>query len=141
MDQGLWEEPQPEWVHLFYHTLDVIPMNLYIETELRHGTGKRDVLCEGFLLTFTFEDRWSDTVEDALQAVKAAIFKIPQEPLEVLQTTWANQLSSALECYNAKVEEDDDDPRNINIPENEGCHEVRGPSIEDPDITALLKKK
>lgn len=21
------EEPQPKWVHLFYHTLDVIPMN------------------------------------------------------------------------------------------------------------------
>lgn len=31
------EEPQPEWVHLFYHTLDVIPMNWYIEMELYHG--------------------------------------------------------------------------------------------------------
>jgi len=31
-------EPQSEWVHLFCHTLDVIPMNWYLETELRHGT-------------------------------------------------------------------------------------------------------
>jgi len=28
------EEPQLECVYLFYHTLDVIPMNWYTETEL-----------------------------------------------------------------------------------------------------------
>ena len=71
------EEPQPEWVHILYHTLDVIPMNWYTETELCHGTSKWDVLHEGFLLTFTFEDCWWDTIEDAPEAVKAAIFKIP----------------------------------------------------------------
>ena len=49
------EEPQPKWVHLFYHSLDVIPMNWYMETELHHGTGEWDVLHEGFLLIFTFE--------------------------------------------------------------------------------------
>jgi len=36
-------EPQPEWAHLFCHTLDVIPMNWYLETELRHGTEEWDV--------------------------------------------------------------------------------------------------
>lgn len=46
-----------------------------------------------------------------------------------------------LECYNINVEEDDEDPRNINILETKGCREVRGQLIEDPDITALLKKK
>ena len=61
--------------------------------------------------------------------------------MEVLQLEWATQLSYMLECYNVNVEEDDEDPRNINIPEIEGCHEVRGPSIEDPDITAPLKTK
>jgi len=30
------EEPKPEWVHLFCHTLDVIPMNWYIVMELCH---------------------------------------------------------------------------------------------------------
>jgi len=104
------EESQPEWVHLLYHTLDIIPMNWYIETELYHGTGEWDVLCEGFLLTFTFEGHWSDTIDDALQVVKAAIFKIPQELMGVLRPEWATQLSSALECYNMNVEEDDEDP-------------------------------
>ena len=78
------EEPQPKWVHLFYHTLDVIPMNCYTKMELHHGMSEWDVLHESFLLTFTFEDHLSDIVDDALQVVKAIIFKIPQEPMEVL---------------------------------------------------------
>lgn len=48
------EEPQPEWVHLFCHTLDIIPMNWYIETKLHHGTKEWDTLHEGFPLTFMF---------------------------------------------------------------------------------------
>lgn len=93
------------------------------------------------MLTFTFEDPWSDTIDDAMQAVKVAIFKIPQEPQEVFQPAWEAQLTHALEFYNIQVEEDDDNPQNINIPEIEGSHEVRGPSIEDPDIIAPLKTK
>lgn len=135
------EEPQPEWVHLFFHTLYVIHMNWYIKTELRHGTKEWDILCEEFLLTFTFEHRWWDTVVDALQEVKATIFKIPQEPMEVLQPEWATQLSYALECYNVNIKDDDEDPRKVNIPETKGYCEVQGPLIEDPDITMPVKTK
>lgn len=39
-------EPQLEWVHLFCHTLDIIPMNCYLETELCHGTAEWDILRE-----------------------------------------------------------------------------------------------
>jgi len=60
------EEPQPQWLYLFCHTLDIMPMNWYIEMELHHGMRKWDILREGFLLTFTFEDRWWDTVNDML---------------------------------------------------------------------------
>ena len=84
-------------------------MNWYIETELRHGTSEWDNLHEGFLLTFTFEDHWWDTINDALQSVKAAIFKIPQEPIEVLKPEWTTQLSCTLECYNVNTEEDNED--------------------------------
>lgn len=28
------EEQQEEWVYIFYHALDIIPMNLYLETKL-----------------------------------------------------------------------------------------------------------
>ena len=104
------EELQPEWVHLFCHTLDIIPMNQYIETELRHGTSEWDILYEGFLLTFTFQDCWWDIIDDALQPVKGDIFKIPQEPIELIQPKWATQLSCTLECYNVNTEEDDEDP-------------------------------
>ena len=81
-----------------------------------------------------------DTVDDALQMVKATIFKIPSEPEEIVQPNWSRQLSQALECYNVQVEDDEDDLRNINILDTEGSHEVRGLAIEDPDITAPLKK-
>jgi len=69
------------------------------------------------LLRFLFEDQWMDTMDDALQVLKATIFKIPLEPEEIVQPDWSRQLSQALECYNVQVEDDEDDPRNINIPE------------------------
>lgn len=71
-------------------------MNWYTETKIRHGTGEWDVLREGFLLTFTFEDPWWDTIDDVLQVMKVAISKIPQEPREIVQPLWATQLSQML---------------------------------------------
>jgi len=59
-------------------------MNSYTEMELRHGTSELDILHEGFLLTFMSEDHQWNTIDDALQAVKLTIFKIPQETMEVL---------------------------------------------------------
>lgn len=56
---------QPEWVHLFCHTLDTIPMNWYLEIELCHDTAKWDILREGFLLTFSFEDGFT-SIDEAL---------------------------------------------------------------------------
>ena len=82
-------EPQPEWVHLFYHTLDVIPWNWYPETELRHGTGEWDILRKGSMSTFLFEDQWMDTVEDTLQLIKTAIFRTPLKPEEVMPSDWS----------------------------------------------------
>jgi len=64
--QAYGEKRQPEWVHLFCHTLDVIPMNWYIEIELHHGTGEWDIRCEGFMMTFSFEDGF-DSIYEALQ--------------------------------------------------------------------------
>ena len=72
------EEPQTKWVHIFCHMLDTIPMNRYLETELRHGTTEWDVLKESFLLVFIFEDGF-ECIDEALQEIKAAIFRIPEE--------------------------------------------------------------
>jgi len=63
-------------------------MNWYVETELRHGTGEWDILCEGFIMTFSFEDGF-DCIDEVLQEVKATIFRIPQDPLDLIQLEWA----------------------------------------------------
>ena len=39
------------------------------------------------------------------------------------------------------IEEEDEDPRKINIPETEGHHKVKVPQIENLDITTPLKTK
>lgn len=61
---------QPEWVHLFCHTLDVIPMNSYMEREPCHGTCEWDILREGFIMTFSVEDGF-DCINEVLQEVKS----------------------------------------------------------------------
>ena len=92
-------EPQPDWVHLFFHTLDTIPMNWYLEIELCHGIVEWDILREGFLLTFNFEDGFA-CIDGSLQEIKAIILRTPQEPLEWIHQDWSTQLRHALECYN-----------------------------------------
>ena len=82
--QAYGEKPQPECVHLFCHTLDVVSMNWYVETEPRHGIGEWDILCKGFMMTSRFEDGF-DSIDEVLQKVKAAIFRISQDPLGLIQ--------------------------------------------------------
>lgn len=91
-------------------------------------------------MTFNFEDGF-ESIDEALQEVKATIFKIPQDPLDLIQPDWTTQLSEALECYNVTTEEEDKDPRKINIPETEGHYEVEGLQLENLDITKLLKTR
>ena len=67
------EEPQPECVHILFHTLDVIPQQWYLETKLRHGTKCWYEMEKGFLLTYNFTDGW-DCINDALQEVKERVF-------------------------------------------------------------------
>ena len=90
-------------------------MNWYLETELRHGTAEWDILREGFLLTFSFEHGFA-SIDEALQEIKAVIFITSQEPMEWTQPDWSTQQRHALECYNVTAEEEDEDPRSINIP-------------------------
>jgi len=45
----------------------------------------------------------------------------------LIHPNWSTHLNNALECYNETIEEDDEDPRNINILEAEGHYEVEGP--------------
>ena len=114
-------------MHLFCHTLDVIPMNWYIEIELCHGIGNWDILCEGFMTTFSFADGF-DNIDEVLQEVKPAIFRIPSDPLDLIHPEWATQLSHVLKFYNVTLEDEDEDLQKINIAETKGHREVQGPS-------------
>ncbi len=88
-------------------------------------------------MTFNFEDGF-ECIDEALQEVKATIFRVLQHPLDLIQLDWTTQLCHILECYNVIDEEEDEDPRNINIPETGHC-EVQGLQIENPYIIAPLK--
>ncbi len=61
-------EPQPKRVHLFCHTLDTIPMNLYLETEVYQSSAEWDILREGY----GFE-----CINESLQEIKTTIFRMP----------------------------------------------------------------
>jgi len=65
-------------------------MNWYLETKLHYGTEEWDVLREEFLMMFSFEDGF-ESIDEALQEVKTTIFRIPQDPLDLVQVDWTTQ--------------------------------------------------
>lgn len=98
-------KPKLEWVHIFCHTLDTIPMNQYWEMEFRHGIDEWDILWDIFLLTFIFEDVF-ECIAEALQEIKVTIFKTPKGMVEWTQLDWSTQLCHVLECYNVTDEQE-----------------------------------
>ena len=66
-------------------------------------------------MTFSSEDGF-DYIDEVLQEVKETIFRLPQDPLDMIQPEWATQLSHTLECYNVTTEDEDEDSWKINIP-------------------------
>lgn len=90
-------------------------MKWYLEIKLCHDTAEWDILREGFVMTFSFEDGF-ERINEVLQEVKVEIFIILQDPLELIQIDWSTLSCHALECYNVTADEEDEDPRNINIP-------------------------
>lgn len=91
-------------------------------------------------MTFSFKDVFT-SIDEALQEIEVVIFKMSQEPPEWVQPDWSTQLCHVLECYNVIAKGENDDPRNINISEVEGHHEVEGPQLDNPNITSPLKTK
>jgi len=59
-------ESHLEWVHIFFHNLDTIPVNWNLEMKLHHGIAEWDILKEGLLLTFIFEDNF-ESIDEVLQ--------------------------------------------------------------------------
>ena len=98
-------------------------------------------MIDNFVFTFTFESEYP-SIDQALKIIKTKIFNDCTLPVYA-QLDWAIQLEHALECYNFAEEPGDEDvnPRNVNIPESEGTHDVDGPRLESPSITEPIKIK
>lgn len=53
-------------------------------------------------MTFSFKDGFA-SIDEALQEIKAVIFKAPKEPMEWTQPNWSIQLHHTLEERTAKA--------------------------------------
>ena len=57
------------------------------------------------------------------------------------QPDWVAQMKNAVEYYNFAADEEEKDPRNVNILESEGSHDVQGLALEIPEIIEKVKIK
>ena len=126
-------------MNVFVHTLDTTPKNWYTETELHRGIESWSLLTEGFKVTFGFESEYPQ-IENALGVIRMKLFD--DFPLLIdNQLDWVVQMESAMECYNFTVDDKEEDPHNVNIPESEGSCDVQGPALEIPKIIENVKIK
>ena len=117
------------------HTLDSYPRHWYMEIELCHGTESWYTLREKIYLTFEYQSE-HPLVDDSLEIV---CLKIVEDPLPICtQLDWTVQVENDRECYNFTIDEDEN-LRNIDIPESKGSRVVVGPLLECPEITEKLK--
>ena len=122
---------------MFVHTLEPIAKNRYAEVELRHGTVSWDSLTDIFVLTFFIDDVFP-ALDVAIRLIHTNVFD--DKEIAEHQPDWKEHEANAIECYNLAIDEDDD-PRNINIPDSEGHCEVHGPAVEAPEVTQPLKTR
>jgi hypothetical protein len=108
--------PQEKWVHKFINTLDTIPINWYLQAELRFITTDWKGMTQNFVTTFLFESQYP-TVNQALQTVRHKVFEeAPSLPLEQKEDEWTTPLQKLHGCYNINANEDDD-PSKVKITE------------------------
>ena len=67
--------PKELWVHMFIHTLGIVPQAWYIQEEVRRKTRDCDSLAEQFTSSFSFKysDKW---LAEAIYAIKRILFTL-----------------------------------------------------------------
>jgi hypothetical protein len=96
-------------------------------------------MVESFLVTFHFEDD-NPGIDEALQIIKGNIFaEVPFSPYSM--PSWVPIAEGALQCYHVDGNQEDEDPRDINIPETEGDRGVEGPTLETKDFAQPLNTR
>jgi hypothetical protein len=125
-------------MHIFIHTLDTIPKNWYLELEMHRETTRWEDLVQRFIVTFTFKHE-SPSIDVVLQAIQSNII-LEEGTMEVVSMCSVHRANinvhELLECYNvAKEEQDEEDPRNVQVPKIEGERVVEGPYLESTTYT------
>ena len=89
MFEEAWSDiPQEPWVHKFINTLDTIPINWYLQAELRLIFAYWEGMLQNFVTTFLFESEFP-SVDQALQIVRHKLFKEASSfPLEKEEDDW-----------------------------------------------------
>ena len=113
------------------HTLEPIAKNWYAEAKLRQDTVSWDCLVDSFVLTFS--------TNEVCPALDAAIRLVHTKVLDAQEIVkywpdWKAQEAHAVKYYNIAIDEDDD-LRNIGIPESEEYCDIHGPAVEAPEVT------
>ena len=96
---------------------------------------KLDSLVDSFILTFSINEV-CPALDAAVRLIHNKVFD--DQEIAEYQPDWKEQESNAIEFYNLAINENDD-LRNINIPESEGHCEVHGLAVEAPEVTQPLK--
>ena len=127
------------WAHRFIHTLGLIPKMWYIQHELHWAIATWTNIVHDFHVTFKFEVE-SIQLEKALQIMHDIIFAIKLKgnttntPLCPYHRTKQSS-RDLVKCYKVDIESDDDeDLRNLNIPETEGERQVAIPSFGNDEL-------
>jgi hypothetical protein len=95
-------------------------------------------MTQSFVDTFLFESQYP-TIDQDLQFIRHKVFEEAHNLiLEQEEDEWTAPLQKLQGCYNVNDDEDDD-PRDINIVENEGHRDIEGPGIELPFVGQPIK--
>jgi hypothetical protein len=97
-------------------------------------------MTQKFIATFLFESQYP-IVDHGLLVVRHKFFEeAPNLPLDKEEDEWTAPLHKLQGCYNINDDEDDD-PRNVNIVETEGKRDIEWPRIELPFIGQTIKSR
>jgi hypothetical protein len=120
-------------VQRFINTLDMTPINWYLQAELHLITTDWEGMIPKNNSTFLFESEYP-SVEKALKIVRHKVFQEESSlPMEQEQDEWTTPLQKLQTYYNINSN-DDNDLRKVNITEIEGQRDVEGPGVELPFI-------
>jgi hypothetical protein len=109
---------------------------------MRRETTNLDELIKRLKVTLKFEHEYP-SIDAVLQAIQANIFS-EEGSMKVVPVCDVHRVviivHVLLECCNvAKEEHDEEDPRNVKVPEIEGEQEVEGPELESIAYTQPIK--